>query len=332
MAEVLSQSEIDSLLSALSSGELEPEEIEVKDEAKSKLKKYDFRSPQKFSKEHIRTLEMVHDNFSRIVSNYLAGQLRKNVKINIQSVEQITYEEFIHSIPNPTVMSMFKMAPLQGSLIMEFNPQFTSRILDILLGGTGARKTQIKEFSDIDKNIMANISSELIEGFKIAWGDILKVEPEFESLETNPAVNQTLAPNEPVALITFSVDIGGDDTYMNLCIPYLSIEKLLDKLIVQFWFKNDDNEDDNKLSEKLANGLNPVELELSVELGNSNITIDDFLKLASGDIIKLNTKSNSPINIHIEGEECYIAKPGVIGKNKGVELLDIVDKDVNIYE
>ena len=114
MAEVLSQSEIDALLSALSTGEVEAEELIVKDEDKHKVKIYDFRSPQKFSKDHIRTLEMVHDNFARIISNYLTGQIRKNVKVEIQTVEQITYEEFIHSIPNPTIITLFKMPPLQG--------------------------------------------------------------------------------------------------------------------------------------------------------------------------------------------------------------------------
>ena len=219
MAEVLSQSEIDALLSALSTGDVEPEQLKEKEE-KQKIKKYDFRSPQKFSKDHIRTLEMVHDAFARIISNYLSGQLRKHVKVDIQSVEQITYEEFVHSIANPTILTIFKMPPLQGNILLEMNPQFSFQILDILLGGTGDRDEKAKEFSEIDKNILANITSEMIKSLILAWDGILEVKPEFEGLETNPSANQTLAPNEPVALLSFLVELGKSTTYMNLCIPH----------------------------------------------------------------------------------------------------------------
>ena len=140
MAEVLSQGEIDALLSALSSGDVEAEIIDPKDEEKLKVKKYDFKTPQKFSKDHIRTLEKVHDNFARIISNYLTGQLRRSVKVNVENVEQVPYEEFIRSIPNPTILAYFKMYPLQGNVLLELNPEFSFQALDILLGGMGNKK------------------------------------------------------------------------------------------------------------------------------------------------------------------------------------------------
>ncbi|MPL95039.1 Flagellar motor switch protein FliM [bioreactor metagenome] len=327
MAEVLSQSEIDALLSALSTGDVEPEQLKEKEE-KHKIKKYDFRSPQKFSKDHIRTLEMVHDAFARIISNYLSGQLRKHVRVDIQSVEQITYEEFVHSIPNPTILTIFKMPPLQGNILLEMNPQFSFQILDILLGGTGDREERAKEFSEIDKNILSNITSEMIKSLILAWDGILEVKPEFEGLETNASANQTLAPNEPVALLSFSVELGKSTTYMNLCIPYLSVEKVLDKLVVQYWFKTDESELQDESREKLKKGMEPVEVNMHVQLGETNITIDDFLKLVKGDVLILNSQYSDPVRVFVEDEECFIAKPGTIGKNIGIELLDIIDKDV----
>ncbi|MBD7916344.1 flagellar motor switch protein FliM [Clostridium sp. Sa3CUN1] len=327
MAEVLSQSEIDALLSALSTGAVEPEQLKEKEE-KHKVKKYDFRSPQKFSKDHIRTLEMVHDSFARIVSNYLSGQLRKHVKIEIQSVEQITYEEFVHSIPNPTILTIFRMPPLQGNILLEMNPQFSFQILDILLGGTGEKNENIKEFSEIEKNILSNITSEMIKNMVLAWDGILDVKPEFEFLETNPTANQTLAPNEPVALLSFLVELGKNSTYMNLCIPYLSIEKVLDKLVVQYWFKGEDDELADEVKAKLKKGIEPVEVDIHVELGETQITIDDFLKLVEGDVLILNSQCSDPVKVFVENQECFIAKPGIIGKNMGVELLDILNKDV----
>lgn len=327
MAEVLSQSEIDALLSALSTGDVEPEQLKDKEE-KHKIKKYDFRSPQKFSKDHIRTLEMVHDSFARIVSNFLSGQLRNHVKVEIQSVEQITYEEFVHSIPNPTIITIFKMPPLQGNILLEMNPQFSFQILDILLGGTGEKDEKSKEFSEIEKNILSNITSEMIKSMVLAWNGILDVKPEFEALETNPTVNQTLAPNEPVALLSFLVELGKSTTYMNLCIPYLSVEKVLDKLVVQYWFKSDEDDLIDEAQEKLKKGIEPVEVNMHVELGKTEITIDNFLKLVKGDVLILDSQFSNPVKVFVEEEECFIAKPGVLGKNMGVELLDILDKDV----
>ena len=331
MADVLSQSEIDALLSALSTGELEPEQLENEEE-KHKVKVYDFKSPQKFSKDHIRTLELIHDNFARIISNYLTAQVRKTVKVKIETVEQVTYEEFIHSVQNPTIMTMFKMPPLTGSVLFETNPQFSFQVIDILLGGTGERTTISKEFSDIDKNIMLQVNAGMLQNLVLAWEDILHVEPEIEGLETNPAINQTLAPNEPVALIVFSVEMGKNNSFINLCIPYLSIEKVLDKLVVQYWFRNESDELVDEAKHKLEEGLLPVEVEVSAQLGGTNLSVDDFLRLNRGDIIKLDSNYKNPIKIFVEDQEYFYGKPGTIGNKLGVTVLDIIDKEVNKHE
>jgi flagellar motor switch protein FliM len=331
MADVLSQNEIDALLSALSTGELESEEV-GKDDENHKIKLYDFRSPQKFSKEHIRTLELIHDNYARIISNYLTGQTRQNVKVKIETVEQVSYEEFIHSVQNPTIITIFKMPPLSGTIIFETNPQFSLQVIDILLGGKGDRKIETKEFTDIDKNIMRQITAGMISNLKLAWESILDVEPEIEAVETNPAVNQTMAPNDPVALITFSVEMNKRSTFINMCIPYLSIEKILDKLVVQYAFRNDDESLMAESREKIEKGIQKIDVDVIAELGHTNITVDDFLRLAVGDVMKLDTKSSSPIKIYVGDEECYYAKPGIVGKNMGVVILDITDKEVNEYE
>jgi flagellar motor switch protein FliM len=331
MADVLSQNEIDALLSALSTGEIESEEI-GKDEEKHKIKLYDFRSPQKFSKEHIRTLELIHDNYARIISNYLTGQTRQNVKVKIETVEQITYEEFIHSVQNPTIITIFKMPPLMGTIIFETNPQFSLQVIDVLLGGKGDRKTETKEFTDIDKNIMRQVTTGMINNLKMAWDSILDVEPEVETIETNPAVNQTMAPNDPVALITFSVEMNKRSTFINMCLPYLSVEKILDKLVVQYAFRSDDEDLLAESREKIEKGINKVDVDVIAELGHASLTVDDFLKLTVGDVIKLDTKSSSPVKVYVGNEECYYAKPGISGKKMGVVILDITDKEVNGYE
>ncbi|WP_291632450.1 flagellar motor switch protein FliM [Clostridium sp.] len=331
MAEVLSQSEIDSLLSALSSGEIKPDQLPGEEE-KHKIKLYDFRSPQKFSKDHLRTLELIHDNYGRIISGYLSAQLRNNIKVKIESIQQITYDEFIHSIPNPTILTIFKMPPLSGSILFETNPQFSFQVIDILLGGMGSRKFKLKEFSDIDKNILKKVNAGLIDNLKLAWEDVLDVEPEIEALETNPALNQTLAPNEPVALITFSVEMCNNSTFINICIPYLSIEKVLDKLVVQYWFRENDEEIVSESRDRLKERLNIVSVPITGMLGSTNITVNEFLQLTEGDVITLDNSSDSPVKVYVEQQLCYSGKPGTIGKNRGIQILDIIDKDVENYE
>lgn len=331
MAEVLSQSEIDALLSALSSGELTPDQL-AKDEDKQKVKPYNFKSPQKFSKDHIRTLELIHDNYARIMSNYLTAQLRMNVKVKIESVQQITYEEFIHSVPNPTILTIFKMPPLSGSILFETNPEFVFQILDVLLGGSGIGQYKVREFTDIDKNIIKEVNTGLIGNLRLAWEDIIEVEPEIESIETNPALNQTLAPNEPVALITFSVDMGKNSTLINMCIPYLSVEKILDKLVVQYWFQQSNEGTVTESKKQIRERLNVVDVNMSALLGTGSITVEDFLKLTIGDVITLNTKYKDPVKVQVENQPCFMAKPGVIGKCRGVQVLDIINKDVENNE
>lgn len=327
MAEVLSQNEIDALLSALSSGDIKTDEMQ-RDEDKHRIKLYDFKSPQKFSKDHIRTLELIHDNYARIISNYLTVQVRNNVKVKIESVQQITYEEFIHSVPNPTVLTIFTMPPLNGTILFDASPQFIFQIVDVLLGGNGKGQYKMREFTDIDRKIIRHINEALISNLKLAWEDVLEVNPSIEAIETNPALNQTLAPNEPVALITFSVEMGKNNTFINICIPYLSIEKLIDKLVVQYWSQENSLDVVEESRTKIRERLNVVEVNISAELGTEEITIDDFLKLRLGDIIKLKNKTDDPIRVLVEDKPYCYGKPGVLGKNMGVQILDIIDKDV----
>lgn len=327
MAETLSQSEIDALLSALSSGDLEPSDIE-KDEENVKVKNYDFKRPQKFSKDVIRAVEVIHDNYARIVSNYLTAQLRSNVKVKIESVEQITYEEFIHSIPSTTVLNLFRMPPLDGQIILETNEEFVLRIYDVLAGGSGNKKPKFKELTDIEKNIIRHINQEMILKLKLAWEDVMEVETILDSMETNPALNQILAPNEPVALVTFSVDMFDTSLLINICIPYLSIEKVLDNLVIKNWFSTTDNEQGEEVKANINKTIKNVDVVMKAVLGETKISVNDFLNLFTGDIVTLDRSYDSTVDIYVEDELLFKAKPGLKGKNKAVQIIEYIDKGV----
>lgn len=331
MSEVLSQNEIDALLSALSSGEIEAEVV-AEPEEERKIKVYDFKTPNKFSKEHLRTLELIYENYSRIISTYLSAQIRTSVKIKIETMQQFTYEEFIRNIPNPTVLTVFRLLPLEGNLLFETNPEFVYQVLEILLGGAGAKKYRSKEFTDIEKNIISKVNGGMIANMKLAWEDVMEVETEVLGIETNPALNQTLAPNESVALITFSVELGKNSTFINLCIPFLSVEKILDKLEVQYWFRGRSEETKIKSQKLIKERLDIVNVDLEGILGETNINVQDFLNLRVGDVLSLDEKSDEPVKIKIKDKAYFYGKPGIIGKSRGVQVLDIIDKDVEENE
>jgi flagellar motor switch protein FliM len=328
MGEVLSQNEIDALLAALSSGEIIEENPK---EEKHKVKKYDFKRPNKFSKDHIKTLEMVHDNFSRIASNYLTAHLRSSVQMKVISSEQITFEEFIHSIPNPTILMTYYLEPFSGLFMFETGPQFVFQIIDILFGGHGKNISKTREFTEIEKNVMKRINSRLLDNLKMAWEDIMDVEVKHDGLETNPVLNQVMAPNEPVALVTMSVEIGHHQSFMNMCIPYLSIEKFMDRLVIQYR-TSVSSTDNTENRVKLERNIKGVGLNTFVELGKSIVTINDFLDLDVGDCITLDTKLSDTLKMYVEDNLHFKVYPGTVGKKVGVQIVDVLDKEVEENE
>lgn len=331
MSEVLSQSEIDELLSALSSGQVVPEQGTDSKE-KQQIKKYDFRSPKKFSKDHITTLEMVHDNYARIISGFLTAQVRSNVQVKVAIVDQVTYEEFIRSVNSPTILNIYKMPPLQGSLLLETSPQFVFQVLDVLFGGGGATVYKAREFTDIEKTVIRSINEKLIENLKLAWEDVLDVEPQLMDIETNPALNQTMAPNEPVAVITLNVKMNGIQTYINLCVPYLAIEKVMDKLVVKYWFTGSYNDENGKTRAIIEKEIQNVPLEIETVLGKTLIPVKSFLDLQVGDVIRLNQNVNTPLEMYIGDRLHYRVIPGTLSKRKAVQVTEIINKDVEDYE
>src|SRR6056297_2203371 len=156
MDKTLSQQEIDSLINAISSGTVESEEL-AKAGEKRRIKNYDFRRPNKFSKDHVNAIKSIYDNYSRVLSNFLSNQLRANVEMVVGSIEQISYGEFIHSIPNPTVMGIFSMEPLMGLMVLEANPNFGFHIVDLLCGGTLRKKVDLREFTEIEISIIEDV-------------------------------------------------------------------------------------------------------------------------------------------------------------------------------
>ena len=331
MTKVLSQQEIDTLLSALSSGEILADNMGVQS-GDQKAKTYDFKRPNKFSKEQISSLEIIYENYSRIVSNYLSSQVRSNIKMKEVSIEQVTYEEFIRSIPNPTLLLNFKMPPLGGILLLEINPQFAFQVIELLCGGKARKQAPMRELTDIEKSMVEEMLYNFISSMKEAWRDVIEVAPVLDSLESNPQLNQTMSPMEPVALITFAIEVAEAQSFVNLCIPYLSIEKIVDKLEVQYWFQNDSSQNSVEYSSIIQDRILSTKVNLSILMGTANITVEDFMSMSVGDVLPLDKLTNEVLEMYVEDQMRFYVQPGVCRGKLSVQVVDIAEKDVHMNE
>jgi len=331
--QVLSQQEIDALLQALDAGELDSETV-MEEKEKDKVRSYDFRRPIKLSKEYINTLYMVFENFSKIAGNLLSTQIRTNAKITLGGVEQISYDEFIRSIPRTTLLALFKSKPLTGIQILEVNPQFCVQAIDLMLGGpespTTALPSNKERFTDIELGVLEEIVYSLLRAFEAAWADIIEMETSLDSLETNPQLVQNMSPNEPVVLMSFIIEVLDNRSFMNVCIPYVSFENVTDKLSMKNWFDFEKDAGDNS-QELIKDRILTCPVDLEVVLGKSIITVDDFLQLEVGDILQLDVKITEPLKLYVEDKLHFLVKPGQVNSKLAVQVLQYIEEDVE-YE
>jgi flagellar motor switch protein FliM len=319
LKEVLSQSEIDSLIHALSTGQINADEKEATTTGAS-IRVYDFRRPNKFSKEQMRTLQVVHENFARILANFLSAYLRTPVQIRLASVSQVTFEEFIFSLPTPTLMTIFNASSELGSAMLETNPQFVFPIIDLLFGGDGETPKKIRELTEIELTVMKRIILKIMENLRYAWEDIVEITPQIENMDTNPQFNQMIASNETVALITLSTQICKSEGLINVCFPYVTLEKVIGNLTAQHWFST--SQPLSKHSKQLVeNSLEQIEVEVSAILGSATIHVEDFLQLEVGDVILFEQKVDTPMTLLVEGAPMYDVHPGVFHGHRAVQLL-----------
>ncbi|QQO08726.1 flagellar motor switch protein FliM [Breznakiella homolactica] len=321
MTEVLSQDEIDQLLTAINAGDTEPEDFRPAADTR-KIKIYDFKRPDKFSKEQIRTVSIMHDTFARLATTNLSANLRSIVHLHVASVDQLTYEEFIRSIPTPTTLAIINMDPLKGNAILEIDPAITFSIIDRLFGGTGEGTKSQHELTDIETSVMEGIIVRLLGNLREAWSTVIDLRPRLGQIDTNPQFASIVAPNEMVVLVTLETKIGDVEGMMNLCIPYITIEPIIGKLSAQFWYssvrRGTTTENLNILKDKISN----ASISVSAEVGSIQVTAKDVISLRIGDIVNLyNSRVDEPFSLNIGNKRKFLCRPGVIGKKIAVQIV-----------
>jgi len=330
VSEVLSQNEIDALLSALNSGEIDVQEIKEEKEER-KVRDYNFKIPNKFAKDHTRTLQIMHENFSRLLQTYLSGYLRALVQVEVISVDQLTYNEFTNSMPNPSVLGIVEFAPLNGSIIFEMTPAISFAMIERILGGAGNAFERVRGFTEIELSLLEKIISQIISFFRDPWKNVIELRPRLKKIETNPQFAQILSPNETVALITLNTKVGNIEGMIHICIPHLVIEPVIPKLSTKFWFSGINKEitgSDLKIIEKK---IQSTLLPIRVVLGESEITVRDLLGLGVGDVIQLNTSVNDDLKIYVGNLKKFSGKPG-LKKNKVSIKITRIEKKGDDYD
>lgn len=327
MVDVLSQNEIDALLAALSSGEMDADELK-KEETQKKIRSYDFKRAVRFSKDHIRSLTRIHENFARYLTTYFSAQLRTFVQITVAQVEQLPYDEFIRSIPKMTILNIFEAEPLEGRMVMEVQPNIAFAMLDRLLGGFGTAPTKINALTEIETTIMERIFSRCFESLREAWKTVLDIEPRLEALETNPQFMQIVSPNETIALIPLSTKIGDTTGMINLCIPHVVLEPIMSRLSVHQWFVSEKKTRDSVELDAIKARVQRAQLPIVAELGESRLSVSEFLGLSVGDVISLNRNVDSGLSVKVGDKLKFIGSPGMVKDRVAVQIDEIVSEGV----
>lgn len=325
MVDVLSQNEIDALLAALSSGEMDAEDLK-KEEPTRKISVYDFKRAVRFSKDHIRSLTRIHENFARYLTTYFSAQLRTFVQISVVDVEQLPYDEFIRSIPKMTILNIFEAEPLEGRMVLEVNPNVAYAMLDRLLGGPGTAPAKMNSLTEIETIVMEKVFARAFESLQEAWKTIIDIKPKLEALETNPQFMQVVSPNETIALISFSTKIGDTTGMINLCIPHVVLEPIMSRLSVHHWFVSQKKERVPEEVEVLEHRVKKTKLPIIAELGEASITIQEFLSLAHGDVLTLNKPVDEGLKIKVGEKLKFIGSPGSIKDRLAIQIDEILDE------
>ena len=312
MAEILSQDEIDALLEVVEDEDINPEELEKGSDIleQRQITLYDFKRPNRVSKEQLRSIRAIHDKMARNLASNISSLMRSIVEIQLHSVDQMTYGEFLMSLPSPTSFNVFSLKPLDGKGVIEINPSIVFPMLDRLLGGPGVPFDTNREFTDIELNLLDQILRVITQNMKEIWAPIMDLYPVIEAKESSPNVVQIVAQNEIVIMVVMEIVIGQTSGMMNICYPVISIESLLPRLASRDLMLSETSgrKSRNKELRALIRG---ARIQLEAVLGYAKLNMKEILDLEVGDIIKLDRAADDSVMVKVDGREKFIAEFGV---------------------
>ena len=330
MSDVLDQSEIDALLSAVDGGGLDlggggnahhevgPREIVVQS--------YDFKRPERVGKEQARALETLHDAFARNLGASLSGYLRTIVEVSVSHIEQLSYSEFVHSLPNPTCFNLLGSEELNGQLCLEISPLIVYPIIDRLLGGSNADLfIPQRPLTQIEQRLIQRVTDRITHHLGAAWSQITEATFSVVDFESNPQLVQIVPPNETVVVVGFEIKMGHRAGTMALCIPYQAMEPIMSRVSQQSWFTYETRRGPGEAGEaRLKEGLAAAPVELRATLAKTTITLSELLGLQVGDVLTTEKPVSGTVVVDIEGRNKLTGKIGQFRGNRALRVTKVL--------
>ncbi len=322
MADVLDQSEVDALLSAVESGGVETaEKLSSRIVTTKEVHTYDFKRPERVSKEQMRALEGIHDSFARNFGASLSGFLRTIVEVRVATAEQLTYSEFIHSLPNPTNFNLLTTEPLEGQMCLELSPLIIYPIIDRLLGGSNSELfIPQRPLTMIEQRLVGRITSRALQSLTESWTELVEVVFKITETESNPHLVQIVAPNEVVVVIGFEIKMSGRAGTMSLCIPFNVIEPVMGKLLSQGWLAYQRQSSVEDKSEEISRGLGVTHVDVIAYLAETTVTLGELLTLQAGDILQTTKEANDELILQVEGQNKFAGELGKHKRNLAIKI------------
>lgn len=327
MADILSQEEIDALLDVVDDeGDSALEAGEDVLFSQRQITLYDFKRPNRVSKEQLRAFRGIHDKMARSIASQISAIMRSIVEIQLHSVDQMTYGEFLMSLPNPTSFNVFSMKPLEGNGVLEINPSIAFPMLDRILGGKGEPFEANREFSDIELSLFETILRVMMATLREAWGPVTDLYPQVESKESSPNVVQIVAQNEIVVMVVMEIIIGHSSGMMNICYPVIALEPVLPKLASRDLMLNETSSKKSR-NQELQVLLGGAHVNVEVNLGEAELSLHELLELGEGDIIRLNIPADDVVKVSVDGKERFVGQMGLRRFRKSIQITSLIDTE-----
>jgi flagellar motor switch protein FliM len=333
MSKTLSQWEIDALLSSVAAEESSAGPAAVAAAPERTVKLYDFRRPDKFSKEHIRAIQNIHEAFARVTASSLTSYLRAGTTVQLSSIEQVVYDEYVHQLSSPTLVNVVELQPLAGRIVVEMSMGMGLAMLDRMMGGGGQVNGRRAELTDIEMALLRSLGSTLISGLKDGWAAVADLQPILVETVMNADLVQAALPGDIAALLLFEVQTLGTSGTVSICVPHPVLEPLMDRLNTQAWFSSSARKhgsEDDRL--KLLERLRGAQLPISVELGSTSITVGELMGLRKGDVIRLDRNAGADLTILAGTRARFLGRPGTLGGNRAVQVTGLPNSMLELLE
>jgi flagellar motor switch protein FliM len=317
MEKILSQEEIDALLHGMEEGKVDttPEQLN-----RSGIIAFDFANQDRIIRGRMPTLEIINDHFSRLFRNTLSSALRKALDVGSRGVQMMKFGEFIKTLPVPSSLHIFRMDPLRGHAILVLESKLVFTLLDLFFGGSGKTSFRIegRDFTAIESRLIQRVVTMVFGDLEKAWNSVHPLSVQHTRSEINPQFVSIVPPSDLVITIPYGIELDQFTGMITLCIPYSTIEPIKGKLYSGY--QSDQMEVDHNWIERFYERLKNTEVEVKVELGRGQITVQDLYRLKVGDVIPLGKDVSDPLSVQVQGVRKFSARPGVYGSNKAIQI------------